>query len=271
MSARNIVVCAAYGNLSLTKMTYESFLRTSSPDTKLILINNGSKDETADWMKSIELNVGHLNTVVGGCPSRLAKVTLVHSPYNGGCGIGRNIGLRMIQELGKIGEEYEYVTLIDNDIVLTQGWDTEMMNFMDEHPLIGLCGPATNYAGTPQLLSRSDLPKKLEDIEPFATIYLNQNRGRAHGVPNGFVVIGFCMMIRRKAFEQVGLFDERFKLYGNEDNDYCIRMVRAGWKLAYYMGTYVHHWGGKSLSILGDDAIRQWDLNRKAFEEKWKK
>jgi hypothetical protein len=271
---KNTIICAAYNNLELTKITYDSLTWKTKNSSNIILINNGSTDKTLEWMEEETVDKipqGGSQTVYvtvdDGLPEEVNfQVTFVNNPMNGGCGIGRNVGLRLVSS------DSEYVTLIDNDIVLTQGWDTEMINYMDAHPEVGLCGPATNYAGTPQLLPKTmGLPTKLEEIEPFSLKYKESNRGRVHGVPPGFVVIGFCMMIRKKALDQVGLFDEQFKLYGNEDNDYCLRMVQAGWKLMYYMGVYVHHWGGKTLSILGDEGIRQWDENRKAFDAKWRR
>lgn len=271
MHVRNTIVCAAHGNLDLTLITYESILSMTRESYRLIMVDNGSKDDTWKWMETSPgwENTTHSICRLGECPDKNAKVIFIHSPENGGCGIGRNIGIRAALELEKIGETTDYITLIDNDIVATKGWDTEMIRFMDSRPDVGLCGPATNYAGTPQLLPKAGLPTKMDEIWPFAAKYMNENRGRIHGVPPGFVVVGFCMMIRKEALDQVGLFDERFKLYGNEDNDYCLRMVQAGWKLMYYLGVYVHHWGGKTLSILGDEGIRQWDANRKAFAEKW--
>ncbi|MCJ7740498.1 glycosyltransferase family 2 protein [Candidatus Microgenomates bacterium] len=43
-------------------------------------------------------------------------------------------------------------------------------------------------------------------------------------------VTGCCMMIRRKVFEKIGFFDERFFMYF-EDVDFCLRAKKAGFRV----------------------------------------
>lgn len=59
-------------------------------------------------------------------------------------------------------------------------------------------------------------------------------------------VSGACMLVRREVVEQVGLLDERFFLYF-EDNDWCRRMRKAGWRVFYDPRFEVIHIGGASL------------------------
>lgn len=279
---RHLIVCAAFNNVEMTKLTYQSLLWTSR-SSRIVLVNNGSTDGTQTWMESESGrqsippgDTAYLYTNVNfGDPDHenYFPIAFINNPENGGCGIGRNIGLRLVQK------DDDYITLIDNDVVLTHGWDAEMTHFMDQHPEVGICGPMTNFAGTPQLLdkTRHQLPQTLEEVEPFARRFRQENLGKWSYVPPGFVVIGFCMMIRRACYEQLkypdgSLFDERFKLYGCEDNDLCVRAVKAGWRLAYFGGCYVHHWGSKSLQALdqaGHDWGKQWRENKRLFDEKW--
>ena len=283
----NTLICAAFNSVELTKITYESILRYTKEPYRFILIDNGSTDETSIWMSSIASAQGHhVWTPIGSCPDKHSVVTLVKSPKNEGCGIGRNIGARMVKELASISASTDYVTFIDNDIVATDGWDTEMMAFMNAHPEIGICGPSTNFAGTPQLLDKvkcahlgHPIPDRVEEVPAFAYWHRTTNKDRWAYVPPGFVIIGFCMMIRKSCLDQLmypdgSLFDERFKYYGKEDNDLCVRATKVGWKLAYFNGCYVHHWGSKSLAQLeksGVDWGKTWRENDAIFAEKWGK
>jgi N-acetylglucosaminyl-diphospho-decaprenol L-rhamnosyltransferase len=58
-------------------------------------------------------------------------------------------------------------------------------------------------------------------------------------------VSGACLAVRQRAIQQVGLLDERFFLYF-EDNDWCLRMRKAGWHIIYNPSLRVIHLGGAS-------------------------
>jgi len=59
-------------------------------------------------------------------------------------------------------------------------------------------------------------------------------------------VIGACMMVRRKAIEEVGLLDEDYFLFF-EETDWCYRMKKAGWKVYHVPQAQVFHFQGKSV------------------------
>jgi hypothetical protein len=58
-------------------------------------------------------------------------------------------------------------------------------------------------------------------------------------------VSGACMVVRRKALKEVGVFDERFFLYW-EDADLCRRMSDKGWRIMYYPKAIIEHAVGGS-------------------------
>jgi N-acetylglucosaminyl-diphospho-decaprenol L-rhamnosyltransferase len=49
-----------------------------------------------------------------------------------------------------------------------------------------------------------------------------------------------CLMIRRRAFDQIGGFDERYFLYF-EDVDLCVRLRAAGFRVRYDPTVRLHH------------------------------
>ena len=53
---------------------------------------------------------------------------------------------------------------------------------------------------------------------------------------------GAAILVRREVVEQVGGFDDRFHMYG-EDNEWCLRIKRAGWRLVFEPNAVVIHVG----------------------------
>lgn len=85
-----------------------------------------------------------------------------------------------------------------------------------------------------------------------------------------------AMLIRRKAWDDIGLMDERFKGYGFEDDDYCRRAVEKGWKLGVTQRVVVKHGKGglmHSSSYLRYFGQRKWnEMSAEAaaeYKEKW--
>ncbi|MCW2240795.1 glycosyltransferase [Azospirillum canadense] len=61
------------------------------------------------------------------------------------------------------------------------------------------------------------------------------------------VAVGFCMYIRRDCLEETGPFEERLfgRGYG-EENDFCLRARRLGWRHLGAADVFVAHVGGRS-------------------------
>lgn len=53
-------------------------------------------------------------------------------------------------------------------------------------------------------------------------------------------MLGGFLLIRRAAFDEVGGFDEGFRMYG-EEIDFCYRLAKAGWERWYVPGAVVRH------------------------------
>lgn len=137
----------------------------------------------------------------------------------------------------------QVLPLCRGDFILFLNPDTQVMPdtlgkaiaYMKKHPDIGLAGAKIiNPDGTPQesvshrypgeKFTRGDLPLLKGEIA---------------------CVLGAAMIAKRDVISAVGGFDEDFFLYG-EDEDLCLRLRKAAWKIGYINEAPVIHVGGQS-------------------------
>jgi GT2 family glycosyltransferase len=66
------------------------------------------------------------------------------------------------------------------------------------------------------------------------------------------MISGACLMVKREAFEKVGLFSTEYFMYG-DDVDLCYKIKDAGYVLRYVATAEIIHLGGKSSSRVKSD------------------
>lgn len=151
----------------------------------------------------------------------------------------------------------DYVLLLNSDVLVSPGWLERLLAHAESDPRIAAVNPLSNRA------DNIDLP-----MAPGAS-YLAMNeylatarRGYCHDVVTG---VGFCLLLRRSALRQVGLFDP---IYGHgycEESDLCMRLIAAGFRTVVAEDVYTYHRGGGSFS----DGHERYLRNRRLFDQRW--
>ncbi|HYM65402.1 MAG TPA: glycosyltransferase family 2 protein, partial [Candidatus Sulfotelmatobacter sp.] len=81
---------------------------------------------------------------------------------------------------------------------------------------------------------------------------------------------GAFMIVRRKAGEEVGWWDEDYFFYG-EDLDFCFMLKQKGWKVYYVPEVSILHYKGVSGGIKKDSQkITTASKETKKFATKWR-
>jgi len=78
---------------------------------------------------------------------------------------------------------------------------------------------------------------------------------------------GSCLMLKREALDDVGLFDEQFFMY-SEDEDLCMRLRNRGWSVCYSEAATAIHYGGRSSTKERNKLLRQFYLSQMLFLNK---
>jgi GT2 family glycosyltransferase len=152
--------------------------------------------------------------------------------------------------------------LCNSDTRLAPGALLRLEAAMDSDPRLGLAGPMSNGAFNSPLQLASNLPSPLSSFSPIELARFD-DFGRAlaarrlEPIAAGWLM-GFCTLIRREVFLELGPLDEGFGFGYLEEVDYAIRARRAGWKLAVVPDAFVFHGGlRRGLQAAGPNAGSQ--------------
>lgn len=194
--------------------------------SEIIIVDNASTDGSAEMVRV-----------------EFGDVRLIVNAENLGFARANNIGIR--------ASRGRYVLLLNNDTLVPPGALAALVAFMDAHPEAGAVGPRLlRPDGTPQPYAFGG--------DPTLGYLLRRGINRLilrcplHDWATDTVqqvdwVSGACLMVRRAAIDQAGLLDENIFMYF-EDNDWCLRIRQAGWKVYYDPQVAITHIGGQSVA-----------------------
>ena len=153
------------------------------------------------------------------------------------------------------------VVLLNSDAEVANDWLDRLVAHAARDPAVATVTPFSNNAticSYPHEGWEGGVPGGL-GLARLDALFARVLAGRAIEIPTA---VGFCMYIRRAALAQVGLFDEeQFGRGYGEENDFCLRATKAGWKHLLACDVFVFHAGGVSFSreraALAEAAMRK--------------
>jgi GT2 family glycosyltransferase len=143
----------------------------------------------------------------------------------------------------------------DRDVVLLNS-DTEVANDWLDRLAVAAhrtadIGTATPFSNNATICSypfegwNHGVPGTL-GLAALDGLFASANAGRAIDLPTA---VGFCMYIRRDCLAKVGPFDaERFGRGYGEENDFCMRALKSGWRHVLAGDVFIYHEGSVSFS-----------------------
>jgi GT2 family glycosyltransferase len=205
-----------------------------------VVISHGSAAEVAESLPALAPQVDEL-VVIANIPGSVpAGVEAIAND--------RPLGFAANANLGVARTSGEAIVLANADTVAEPGAVAALRDFMAAHPRCGVAGPRLIYPdGSPQP-SRRRFPTVGGTIVRRTPLRrLIAQRRHLHldeAAPTGPVeadwMLGGFLLLRRAMLEELGGFDARFRLYG-EDIDLQYRAMRAGWERWYVPAAVVRH------------------------------
>jgi SAM-dependent methyltransferase len=154
--------------------------------------------------------------------------------------------------------------LLNNDTVVTPRWLEQLTACLESDERIGAAGPVTNAAS---YYSAIPVPyTTLEQMEAFAESY---NRKDPSKWMERLKLVGYCLIMKREVYRQVGPLDERFTPGNFEDDDYSLRIRKAGWRLVLCGDTFIHHENGRTFRQDPAAYVELLKRNAVKFADKW--
>lgn len=147
------------------------------------------------------------------------------------------------------------VVLLNSDTEVPPGWLDRLLACAEREPRAATVTPFSNQAticSYPFEGWDGGVPGGL-GLAALDALFAHVNAARSVELPTG---IGFCMLIRRAALDQCGLFDEAAfgRGYG-EESDFSMRAAAAGWLHLLAADVFVYHVG--SASFGGDERLER--------------
>lgn len=166
-----------------------------------------------------------------------SQILYIRSPKNVGFGAGNDLGIRQAKG--------EYLLLVNPDVEIWENSAHQAIRFLDEHKEVGIVGGQLrypngaiqdsyrNFPSLPDLfIKRISFLRKQKFLRKRVSQYLLWNKDPSVTEPVDWVVGGF-MFIRKKMYEDVGGFDQRYFLF-MEDVDLCRKMWDHGYAVYYH-------------------------------------
>jgi GT2 family glycosyltransferase len=198
--------------------------------TEILVVDNASTDGSAEMIQT-----------------RFPHVKLIGSTENLGFAKGNNVAIRQCRG--------RYIALVNPDVIVLPGCLDALADFLDQNPKVGNVGPRVlNPDGTLQSTCRR-FPTLWNNFCSATALASAYKGSRFFAGEHMFffphdrtlavnVLVGCFSMVRREAFEAVGLLDEGLFMYG-DDVDWCRRCWNAGWEVAFFPGARAIHDRGR--------------------------
>lgn len=206
----------------------ESVARIDYPNFEVIVVDNGSKDDSVVSIRK-----------------RFPEISIVETGRNMGYAGGNNVGIREA-----VGRGAEYVLVLNNDTVVNPMIVTHLVLAGEVLGNVGMLGVKVYSQDDPL---RIQYAGALEDRENARFIYrgtgqLDDGVSYEQIIETPYVY-GAAFLVSAKAVADVGLLDERYYLC-HEETEWCNRMRKKGYGI-YFVPQAIAWHRGKSPSFGG--------------------
>jgi GT2 family glycosyltransferase len=236
------IVIPVFNAVQMTKNCIKKIYGISTKFSfEVIVVDNHSTDETEQFLQAEQKRLAHFRSY------RMVE--------NLGFAGAVNYGIRQARG--------NYVVILNNDTLVTPGWLDGLIEAFNKDEMIGIVSPVTNYVGEgPQIDPEA---ARIEPIDIDAYAAKIKNRDFAYESNR---LVFFCVAIKREVLDVVGDLDIRYEKGNYEDDDYCMRTISSGFRLAISQSSFVYHFGSITFKDNKISHTENMERNRKRFYQR---
>lgn len=213
-----------YNGEKYLKSCLNSLLATDYPNFRVIVVDNGSTDNSVEFIKK-----------------NYPTVRMIRNNENLGYARAINVAMESV--------ESEYVVFLNNDIIVESNWLRQLMLYMNSIKKVAAANPKILFLHNKEVINSAG-----GSCDIYGVGWNRGNgeidRGQYDAVKEVFYVNGAALLTKKDVWEDVGSFDERYFLYG-EDLDWCWRARTKGYKILYVPSAKIYHqWRGSGGSMI---------------------
>lgn len=214
-----IILTLNYNGKHLLEDCIESYLANDYPGLELAVIDNGSTDDSTDYIRE-----------------KYPQVTLISNESNLGYSGGFNIGLKYAFEEKKAG----YVLITNNDVKADPRVISELVEVAQTDEMIGFVTGKVYYFEQPEILQTVG---KKEDLIRWNGDHLGgreKDIGQYETISERPFIDDIFTLVSSKLYSETGGYDTTFFLQG-EEYDWQARAKKLGYKVFYTPHAKIWH------------------------------
>ncbi|MBK9272192.1 MAG: glycosyltransferase [Saprospiraceae bacterium] len=228
----SIIIVSYNVRFFLEEAIASAFRAAEGIESEIIVVDNASADDSCEMIRTL-----------------FPKVKLIESDLNLGFGKANNLGLKIATG--------EYILFLNPDTIVAGDALQICLSYLEEHPEYGACG-VRMLDGSGKILpeSKRGFPTPwvsfckmlgLHKLFPHSKLFNGYYLGHLSYEENQDIEVlsGAFIFVRKKVLDQIGGFDEKYFMYG-EDIDLSTRILRSGCKIAYLSNARIVHYKGES-------------------------
>ena len=235
------IIIPIYNALEWLKICVDAIFKNTNYNIlgTVYLINDCSTEDMSVFFDEVQKKYGSF-------------IKIINNKKNLGFVKTCNKGLALFQN--------EYVVLLNSDCILSKNALEKMANHMQKNEKIGLlCPPATVASNMSYSIPEGMNFMQVNSL--FEKNFLGKNY-------NACTVVGYCLMISKKCYNQVGALDEVYgKGYG-EESDYQFKAMKKGFQAKVCIDTFVYHQCRASFGV-SKKQMEIRDKNIQFFFSRW--